>query len=195
MFIAVNNYCNVLMNYICFSLSINCKCKAIKYDRLGTITGRTRVVTGPDVLTLKKDHRRMFRSRYNEGTIRYVDYVSLEPRVALSVVDILPEDDVYAQIKNILKINLSRQNVKLMTLMTLYGATPLSLSKKLKCNLSNTKQYQKKIKQLFKIEQIVKIILDQIQQNGYFTNKYGRPIRVDSKNVSILYNHYIHYLQ
>lgn len=57
--------------------------KPIIYDRFGAPTGRLTVSSGPQILTLPKQYRKMFTSAYDGGTVFSFDFTSLEPRVLL----------------------------------------------------------------------------------------------------------------
>ena len=56
----------------------------IEYDQVSTSTGRLLVSSGPRVLTLAREHRDIIRSAQG-GSVFEVDFISLEPRLALLV--------------------------------------------------------------------------------------------------------------
>ncbi len=61
-----------------------------KYSICDTVTGRQKITNGPNVLLLPKKLRNIFSSRFgNEGSIWYLDFTSLEPRVLLSTKQLL----------------------------------------------------------------------------------------------------------
>ena len=71
-------------------------CKQVRYAH-DTSTGRLRVVAGPKVLTLPQKLRRAFVSRFGpSGRLVSIDFVSLEPRVALAAIGKHVAGDVYA---------------------------------------------------------------------------------------------------
>lgn len=64
-----------------------------KYNLSDTVTGRMKVTEGPNILLLPKKMRDLIQSRFGkEGSIWYLDYTSLEPRVVLSVKDYVSND-------------------------------------------------------------------------------------------------------
>jgi hypothetical protein len=57
-----------------------------KYSICDTLTGRQKITEGPNILLLPRKLRDVLQSRFGkDGNIWYLDYTSLEPRVALSV--------------------------------------------------------------------------------------------------------------
>lgn len=64
-----------------------------KYSLCDTVTGRMKVAEGPNVLLLPRKMRDLIQSRFGkDGSIWYLDYTSLEPRVVLSVKDYVSND-------------------------------------------------------------------------------------------------------
>jgi len=56
------------------------------YNLSSSVTGRMKIVSGPNALLLPKDLRKILKSRHGkEGSLWYLDFVSLEPRVALAI--------------------------------------------------------------------------------------------------------------
>lgn len=55
------------------------------YDICSSVTGRMKITSGPNILVLSKDFRgKILKSRHGkDGSLWYIDFVSLEPRVAL----------------------------------------------------------------------------------------------------------------
>ena len=74
--------------------------KIPKYDQTGSSTGRLTIKNGPNILTLKKEYRNIITSRYNNGQILNVDFVSLEPRILYGINNGTPPDDIYESISN-----------------------------------------------------------------------------------------------
>ena len=63
-----------------------------------SITGRMTITSGPNILTLKRGHRKILRSRYPGGKIVEIDIRAAEPRVVLALVGKKVEGDVYTEI-------------------------------------------------------------------------------------------------
>ena len=95
------------------------ECAKVKYTH-SSKTGRLKVIDGPRVLTVAKQHRDVIVSRYPGGKILSADFTCLEPRVALLAIGKKPEADVYEEMSR--KMDQSRAKAKLATLSFLYGA-------------------------------------------------------------------------
>jgi len=143
-------------------------CEPVKYDH-SSKTGRLKVVSGPKVLTLSKEHRNIFESRYPGGKIITVDFVSLEPRVALLAVGQKPMGDVYEEISK--KTGSSRAKTKLATLSFLFGAG---------AGNSGGGDVRLKVREHFRVNKLNEIILS---CNG--SNAYGRPLHIEDEHHQI----------
>lgn len=87
-----------------------------------TATGRLTVKSGPRILTLQKEHRRILASRFDGGRVMQVDFVSLEPRVLRLIADGSAPTDIYSDVAERLGGAANRRQVKLATLKLLYGS-------------------------------------------------------------------------
>jgi hypothetical protein len=106
--------------------------KRVTYDKTSTSTGRLIIKDGPRILTLPARCRDIIGSRYNGGTALQIDFVSIEPRVALLMNGVAPPRDVYSYIaKELFDDKLDRSQVKLATLCALYGVSEYGLKKML----------------------------------------------------------------
>lgn len=90
----------------------------IKYNRK-TTTGRMIVTSGPNVLVLAKEYRKMFKA--NNGRLLYADFKSLEPNVLLFVTGRNTTKTFYENLMTALKIQ-DRNVMKQGYLATIYGA-------------------------------------------------------------------------
>jgi hypothetical protein len=130
-----------------------------------TQTGRLKVTDGPKILTISKSDRRVISSRFSGGRILQVDYVSLEPRVALYTAGVKPGgEDVYEWIAKSIGGGHSRSKVKVPTLSVLYGQgskndDPVSSS------------IREEVKRVFKIDEL----MQRLRTEGN-TNGFGRPL-------------------
>jgi hypothetical protein len=130
-----------------------------------TQTGRLKVIDGPKILTISKADRRVISSRFSGGRILQVDYVSLEPRVALYTAGVKPDgEDVYDWISRSIGGGHSRSKVKVPTLSVLYGQgskndDPVSSS------------IREEVKRVFKIDEL----MQRLRSEGN-TNGFGRPL-------------------
>jgi len=98
------------------------ECPPVKYSH-DSATGRLRVISGPKILNLSKQHRRVMKSRFRKGTIAMIDFVSLEPRTALLLTREDTPVDIYEAMRSETKSDLSRAKLKVATLASLYGST------------------------------------------------------------------------
>jgi len=147
------------------------------YSQTGSITGRLIVSSGPNILTLKKEHRRILKSRFSGGKIIQIDISSLEPRIALAVAGKESPDDIYNFIgDNVLMGGLTRAQVKIAVLSCMYGASEWSLSKQIPKEL-DAKKILKEIKRYLKIPSLQSDLEKQIEKSGYIKNLYGRKIK------------------
>lgn len=169
-------------------------CKKIEYIQDGTVSGRLTVKSGPELLILRKDLRDIITSRYENGSIFFVDYISVEPRTALFLANKPVPDDIYTDIsQNLFGNNISRDIIKKFVLTTMYGggADRISLDTNVpidECRL----YYLPKIKEYFSIPQLTKILVKECKdQNGIIKNYFGRAIKVEDASGHKLYNHKI----
>lgn len=121
-----------------------------------TSTGRLRVQEGPRVLTLAKEHRRIVKSRFNSGRIMSVDFVSLEPRLALHATGRKSGIDPYQEVAD--RLGVSRASAKIATISFLYGA-------------GGDESTKAKIRDAFGADDLLK----RIRSEGWF-NAFGRPL-------------------
>ena len=146
------------------------------YNQLGSVTGRLTVTDGPNILTLKRENRRILKSRFDEGLIIQLDISSLEPRIALSMVGKDSPEDIYEFIGNtVLESKLTRDQVKVAVLTCIYGGSSWSLSQRLPKTL-NAKHVLESIVKYFKIKDLRKHLEDDLSKLGYIKNLYGRKI-------------------
>lgn len=149
--------------------------KKVKYDGTSTSTGRMNVSDGPRILTLRKGHRSIIQTTYDEGDIISVDYSSLEPRVALAMNGINPAGDLYEWIDNeVFGGKLGRSKAKILTLSIIYG---MSLHTARSEYGSVSMKQKKALKELFSVDKITNDLLKQESLTNYF----GRPIFPNSK--------------
>jgi hypothetical protein len=157
------------------------------YSQTESVTGRLTVLSGPNILTVKKEYRGILKSRFDKGKILEVDFVSLEPRVALAVAGRGYNGDVYENIRDVvLKGEVTRDQAKIITLAALYGMSSRNLASRLPDSV-NARNVLSEVKSFFEIPVLKMSIKNQVREKGYFENFYGRKIK-DSK---ACVNHYI----
>jgi len=161
----------------------------IKYSR-NTLTGRMKIKKGPRILTLKKEYRNIIKSRYENGLIVSIDYISIEPKIALILAGReMKEGDIYQDISNeLFNSKISRDITKQLVLSILYGAGKELLSKSTKIENIDLYQYISKIKEYFKVQKITKDLLYEYNELGFIRNFYGKIIRIKDPAPHKLYN-------
>ncbi len=163
------------------------------YNRVKTKTGRLTITQGPQILTLKKEFRAMFKSSFKSGSLYEIDFVSLEPRVALNIADGDDrQDDVYKCFVDTHDLQITRDTAKLAVLCALYGAGTSKLTQVLKQDGSKmtARQLLSKISTFFGVNELISALKSQCK-SGYITNYFGRPIEVDDARDSILVNNFL----
>lgn len=149
----------------------------VRYSLTNSITGRTSVISGPQILTTAKVVRSFLRSRYSDGAIVEIDFSSLEPRVALAIAGVQVDSrDVYDQVNaEILGGQLTRESAKLAILSAMYGASERSLAESLPENIKPRKVIES-IRSKIGFDQAVKKVKSDMETSGRTTNYFGRPI-------------------
>ena len=157
------------------------------YSQVGSITGRLTVSEGPNILILKREYRRILKSKFKGGKIIQIDISSLEPRIALAVAGKSAPSDIYDLIgKNVLHDALSRDQVKVAVLSAMYGASSWSLSKQLPEEI-DSREIIDKIKKYFEIFKLQSRLKGEIKSFGHIKNLYGRLINSSDSFV----NHFL----
>ena len=105
--------------------------KTFRYTRTNTTTGRLSVLNFPNILTLPRKYRNIFKTQFEKGKIFYIDFVSLEPRVMRKIGGSDCEIDIYEEIKSNFEIDLDRSVIKQAVIARAYGSSKESLYKKI----------------------------------------------------------------
>lgn len=159
----------------------------VVYDRLKTITGRLVVKSGPQILLLPKDSRKVLISRYGDlGSIVSIDFVSLEPRFAKLAVSGVAPKDIYSEINSVNNFDFSRKQIKLAVLATLYGA---GVNKVEEILGNSAFLVHKKICEYFGFNEIVSMAGD--FPSGSIKNYFGRRIKLKKSVKNIAINNFI----
>jgi hypothetical protein len=157
------------------------------YNRM-TTTGRAHVVSGPKILNLKRRYRGFLRSQFDGGRIIIADYVSLEPRVMLAWSEQEGIDDVYGVIKKNLTEDLTRDQIKVVTMGVLFG---IGLTR-LKTLLGpvDVVRTNSEIRDFFKVKGLESTLERDYKNEGHIKTAYGRflkPVRTDSAGLVSYY--------
>ena len=170
-----------------------------RYCRVSTKTGRLTIKEGPQILTLKKEYRKVLKSTFLEGSLYEIDFTSLEPRVAFNITageKLLPGEksptDLYKFFIEKSRIEIQRDTAKLAVLCSLYGAGTSKLRSVLQKDGStfSADMLVKRVESFFGLKEIFMMLNDQAQ-SGYITNFYGRPIEVTDARKNILINNFL----
>ena len=160
---------------------------AIKYSQTSSVTGRLTVIEGPNILTLKREHRSIFRSRFKRGSLIQIDLVSLEPRIALVIANKKAPYDIYSSVRDkVLNSEVTRDIAKISTICCLYGISSQRLGSKLPPSL-NPRHILSEVRAHFDIPYLEASLRQQAAKSGHIANFYGRLIKSESSHV----NHFL----
>jgi hypothetical protein len=161
----------------------------VVYDRFGTRTGRLVVESGPNILTLKREHRGMIRSHFPDGKVVSLDFSSLEARIILHEADVhAPSADVYGHIsKELFDGSIDRAAVKVAVLAELYGASKGLISRRLDMSGEQLDKFIDRIRSYFRTPDLRRRIAEDLSSTGFIHNKYGRPLTVDDSSSEHLF--------
>jgi len=144
------------------------------------------VESGPQVLLLPRDMKTIFKSRYDCGKILWIDFVSLEPRLAKLLNSSSTKKDIYNDIIDEYKLSYSRKKVKAAVLSTLFGA---GISKLTEIVGKEAVLIKKAIDEYFDLKSILRKTGD--FKSGKIENYYGRPIKLKRNTANVAINNYI----
>lgn len=163
----------------------------ITYETSTTKTGRMSIVTGPNVLTMKKNVKQDIVSRFPNGKIIEIDYSALEPRVALAIAGSVfaKTADVYSALGKVVDIP-DRNIAKQLIISFLYGAGAGMMCRL--TGLANTDLQVRltKLKKIFNQDLVIEKIKLDLENKGYFYNHAGRPIHPTSDRFGVLFNNF-----
>lgn len=164
----------------------------VLYDRLATRTGRLTVKSGPQILTLKREHRDLVVPSTPNGKIMYVDFAALEARVLLYEAGGQCSDvDLYRMIaRDLFGDTVSRDAVKLAVISELYGSGKHTLGETLQISGDPLDRFIAKIKGFFKTNDLKARVKDQYVKLGYIRNRHGRMVKIDEPIDRIFVNSY-----
>jgi len=163
----------------------------VSYNNYSTRTGRIVTQSGPQLLTANKEIRKFLKSRYKNGKIIQLDFVSLEPRVALYAAENDFVQDVYKMFNEVYFANsLERSQIKKLVLCALYGAGTRTLKKILPENISPSKAV-KNVREAMNFSNLVETKKKELQEDSEMTNFFGRKIIPSSDRDSIIFNNWV----
>lgn len=165
----------------------------VVYDRFGSRTGRPTIESGPNILSLKREHRILLRSRWGiDGSIVLLDFSGLEVRIILYEAGHRCDNpDVYSDINNSLFAGAhDRDDVKGAVISCIYGQSKWALEKRLDVHGKHLDAFMKRIQSYFKVDQLLKTVKTQFIESGFILNRYGRRIVIDEPLDHVLINSY-----
>lgn len=162
----------------------------ITYDRFGTVTGRLTVSSGPNILLLKKENRRLLKPSTIGGYVVSLDFSSLEARILLYESGRGCEAaDLYADIATRLG-GIPRNVVKAAVLAELYGSSRNALALTLGMSNDDLSRFISKVGEIIDTRALLSNLKRQFSREGFITNKYGRRIEVSRPQDNIFINYY-----
>ncbi|MDB4337641.1 DNA polymerase [bacterium] len=153
-------------------------------------TGRTIVKRGPKILTLKKDFRTIFKSRYTGGKIVQLDYTSLEPRIMMALSGKDPSRDIYKDVAKDLSLDLDRTKLKIAVMGALYGISAVRLQSMVSRTVDASIVLDK-IKKIFKINELGNRLAREYRTDSKICNFYGRPLTFTKPDKHLFVSHYV----
>ena len=164
----------------------------VTYDRFATRTGRLTVVGGPNILVLKRDHRRLIRSAFPDGHVVYLDFSALEARIVLAESGKASDaDDLYGDIaQQQFDGSVSRDTVKTAVLSELYGASRGSLGIRLGVHGDKLDVFISTVRRYFGTSVLKKRLKQEYTEKGRIHNRFGRPLFFDGDVDNLLINTY-----
>lgn len=151
-----------------------------------TATGRLTVRSGPRILTLQKEHRRILASRFDGGRMMQIDFVSLEPRVLRLIADGSAPIDIYSDVSTRLGGAVDRRQVKLATLKMLYGSGRAGIVDDIG---SISQKAIKEIENYFGLPQLRMRLQAELAREGMIRNLWGRPLP-EANETHLLVSHF-----
>lgn len=168
--------------------------KIIKYNNFGSRTGRLTVDNDLNILTLKKEYRKIFKSEFGDnGQLIAIDFSSLEVRLLLlEAGKSIKNFDIYQKISDGLKNILDREQVKKLLISFIYGASNEKLASICEVDISIINDIILSLKRNLNIENLLLKIKSKINNNK-IENKLGRLIKLEnnSNDDGIILNYYI----
>ena len=164
--------------------------RPVTYDRFKTLTGRLTVTSGPQILTLKREHRNIMRSVHgDDGLIVALDFAALEARVLLYEHGRNCEElDLYGMIAK--ELGADMKAIKGAVISELYGSSKKALGIALGMQGKDLNDFVKKIRLYFNTRELLKRVKKQYVETGKVVNRYGRQVPIDEPLDHVMLNYY-----
>ena len=164
----------------------------VVYDRFATRTGRLTVASGPNILTLKKQYRKILKSTFQDGTICSLDFAALEARIILAEANkTFSTFDLYGTLATeLFGEGMNREAVKIAVISELYGASRAMLASRLGISGRKLEEFVTKIRTYFGTPELRKRLKDEFVKTGKIQNKHGRLLDIDDPQDHLFVNTY-----
>ena len=164
----------------------------VVYDRFATRTGRLTVESGPNILTLKKEYRKLLKSNFPSGIICSLDFGALEARIILAEAGVNPStDDLYVSISDeLFQGKIPRDVVKIAVISELYGSSKHALGARLGLAGRKLDAFVEMIQGYFKTADLRKRLKDEFIKIGQVRNRHGRFLDLDDPQDHLFVNTY-----
>lgn len=164
----------------------------VVYDRFATRTGRLTVASGPNILTLKKDYRKLLKSNFPDGSICSLDFSALEARIILAEAGTEVSDtDLYASIaEDLFQGRIDRNTVKIAVISELYGSSKHALGARLGLAGRKLDEFVETIHRYFRTGDLRKRLKEDFIRTGKIRNKHGRFLDLDDPQDHLFVNTY-----
>lgn len=161
----------------------NCFASIIRYDNWSSTTGRMTVLSGPKILTMQRDRRSVFKSRYTDGVLIEIDFNALDARTLLAIAGIdAPATDLYAFIADKCQLQCDRSIIKEAVLAAMYGMSIKNFTARYE-SFPDAIDVLQSVKDFFNVKEIER----KINSLSSMQNHFGRPL----PNASKILSHYV----
>lgn len=171
------------------------------YSKCDTVTGRLKVISGPNILHLFKSERNVIASRFgSEGRVWTLDFKSLEPRTILGINNSSsgslfgnPPQDIYSHVLKELKLtDISRDAVKQVVITQLYGAGYDTILEKL-TGVPNPQDFIAAVNDWFGVDALREKLLQEYELTNreFIKSFYGRRVNTTQAKPYMLINRFI----
>lgn len=164
----------------------------VVYDRFATRTGRLTVSSGPNILTLRKDYRKLLRSSFPDGVICSLDFAALEARIILAEAGVECHDsDLYSALsEKLFQGKIGRDVVKVAVISELYGSSKHALGARLGLAGRKLEEFIDTIHRYFKTSDLRKRLKEEFKSTGKIRNRHGRFLDLDDPQDHLFVNTY-----
>lgn len=160
-------------------------CKAPIYSH-ATATGRLTVKDGPKILTIQKEHRKVLSSRFPDGKMMQVDFVSLEPRVLRLLRTGEAPSDLYSDIMQRVGGDVTRRQIKVAVLRCMYGSSRSGIQEEIG---AIGPKLIREVEDYFGLKALQAKLQRQLSERGHIKSHWGRHLR-EATDSHLLVSHF-----